>query len=126
MKKWDVIIIVALIIISFIPEGVMFITNNNKHDSLYVEVYSQGKLFKRLPLEKDSEEVTFTVENEFGENIVEIIDGQVKVVEADCYDEICVKAHAISKAGESIICLPHKIVVRVIGEGEQETDEQSF
>ena len=42
MKKWDVIIIVALIIISFIPEGVMFITNINKHDSLYVEVHSEG------------------------------------------------------------------------------------
>jgi hypothetical protein len=52
MKKWDVIIIIALIIISFIPEGVMFITNINKHDSLYVEVYSGGKLYKILPLNK--------------------------------------------------------------------------
>ncbi|GFZ32397.1 hypothetical protein CSC2_29230 [Clostridium zeae] len=126
MKKWDVIIIVALIIISFIPEGVMFVKNINKHDSLYVEVYSQGKLFKKLPLEKKSEKVSFTVKNEVGENIVEITDGQVKITDADCYDKICVKAHAISKPGESIICLPHKVVVRVIGEGEQETDEQSF
>ena len=52
MKKWDVIIIVALIIISFIPEGVMLITNSNKHNSLYVEVYSQGALYKKLPLKK--------------------------------------------------------------------------
>lgn len=126
MKKWDVIIIVALIIISFIPEGVMLITNINKHDSLYVEVYSQGKLFKKLPLKKDSEKVTFTVKNEIGENVVEINNGQVKVIDADCYDKICVKAHAISKPGESLICLPHKVVVRVIGEGKQETDEQSF
>jgi hypothetical protein len=126
MKKWDVIIIIALIIISFIPQGAMFITNYNKQDSLYVEVYSQGKLFKKLPLEKDSKELTFTVENELGKNIVDINDGKVKVIEADCYDEICVKTHSISKAGESIICLPHKVVVRIIGEGEQETDEQSF
>jgi hypothetical protein len=126
MKKWDVIIIVALIIISIIPEGIMFITNANKHNSLYVEVYSQGKLYKKLPLKKDSIKVNFTVENELGENIVEITDGQVKVVDADCHDKICVKAHAISKAGETIICLPHKVVVRVIGEGEQDTDEQSF
>ena len=53
MKKWDVIIIVALIIISFIPEGVMLITNINKQDDLYVEVYLQGELYKKLPLEKN-------------------------------------------------------------------------
>ncbi|GLC28980.1 hypothetical protein bsdE14_03900 [Clostridium omnivorum] len=126
MKKWDVIIIAALIIISIIPEGVMFISNINKHDSVYVEIYSQGKLFKKLPLEKDSEKATYTIKNEFGENVVEINNGQVKVIDADCHDKICVKAHAISKVGESIVCLPHKVVVRVIGEGKQETDEQSF
>lgn len=126
MKKWDVIIIVTLIIISFIPAGVLLITNINKQDSLYVEVYSEGELYKKLPLKKDSEKITFTVENEKGTNIVEINNGEVKITDADCDDEICVKAHAISKNGESLICLPHMVVVRVIGEGEQETDEQSF
>ena len=126
MKKWDVIIIVALIIISFIPEGVMFITNINKHDSLYVEVYSEGKLYKKLPLSKDSVDTSITIDNELGENIIEINNEQVKITDADCHDKICVKAHAISKPGESLICLPHKLVVRIIGEGKQETDEVSF
>ena len=126
MKKWDVIIIVALIIISLIPEGVMLITNSNKHNSLYVEVYSQGTLYKKLPLKKDSGKVSFTIDNELGKNVVEIDNEQVKIIDADCHDKICVKAHAISKSGESLICLPHKLVVRIIGEGKQETDEVSF
>lgn len=126
MKKWDVIIIVALIIISLIPEGVMFITNSNKHSSLYVEVYSEGKLYKKLPLNKDSGKTTFTIDNELGDNVIEINNEQVKIIDADCPDKICVKAHAISKPGESLICLPHKLVVRIIGEGKQETDEVSF
>lgn len=126
MKKWDVIIIVALIIISFIPEGVMFISNINKHNTLYVEVYSEGKLYKKLPLNKDSVDTSITINNELGENIIEINNEQVKITDADCHDKICVKAHAISKPGESVICLPHKLVVRIIGEGKQETDEVSF
>jgi hypothetical protein len=126
MKKWDVIIIVSLIIISFIPEGVMFITNINKHNSLYAEVYSQGKLYKKLPLKKVSGKVSFTIDNELGKNVIEINNEQVKIIDADCHDKICVKAHAISKAGESLICLPHKVVVRIIGEGNQETDEVSY
>lgn len=126
MKKWDVIIIVALIIISFIPEGMVFITNYNKQSSFYLEVYSEGKLYKKLPLEKKYEREIFTVEGELGTNVIEIDNGQVKIIDADCPDKICVKTYAISKAGESIICLPHKLVVRIIGEGRQETDEVSF
>lgn len=112
MKKWDVVIIVVLIIISLIPEGVTFIINDNKYNNLYVEVYS--------------EEISFTIDNELGENVIKIDKGQVKIIDADCPDQICVKAHAISKLGESIICLPHKLVVKITGEGKQETDEVSF
>jgi len=126
MKKWDVIIIIALIIISLIPQGVMFITNSDKHGNIYVEVYSEGELYKKLPLSKDSRNISFTIDNELGENVIEINNGKVKIIDADCHEEICVKAHAISKPGESLICLPHKVVVRIIGEGKQETDEVSF
>ncbi|MBC8060388.1 MAG: NusG domain II-containing protein [Clostridiaceae bacterium] len=126
MKKWDIIIIITLIIISFIPETVIFITTYNKYNSFYVEVYSQGKLLKKLPLKKDAEKVTFTIDNRLGTNIVEIDKAKVKIIDADCPDKICLKDHAISKPGEAIICLPHKLVVKIIGEGKQETDEVSF
>jgi len=126
MKKWDVIIIIGLIIISFIPETVIFITTYNKYNSFYVEVYSKGKLYKKLPLKKDAEKITFTLDNELGTNVIEINKAQVKITDANCPDKICVKAHAISKPGEVLICLPHKLVVKIIGEGKQETDEVSF
>lgn len=126
MKKWDVIIIIFLIIISFIPETVIFITTYNKYNSFYVEVYSKGKLYKKLPLKKDAKKITFTVKDELGTNVIEIDKAQVKIIDADCPDKICVKAHGISKPGEALICLPHKLVVKIIGEGKQETDEVSF
>ena len=126
MKKWDVIIIIFLIIISFIPETVIFITTYNKYNSFYVEVYSKGKLYKKLPLKKDAKKITFTVKDELGTNVIEIDKAQVKIIDADCPDKICVKAHGINKPGEALICLPHKLVVKIIGEGKQETDEVSF
>ena len=126
MKKWDVIIIIGLVIISFIPETVIFITTYNKYNSFYVEVYSKGKLYKKFPLKKDAEKITITLDNELGTNVIEINKAQVKITDANCPDKICVKAHAISKPGEVLICLPHKLVVKIIGEGKQETDEVSF
>ena len=36
--------------------------------------------------------------------------------EADCPDRLCVRQGAVSRVGESIICLPHELVVTVEGE----------
>ena len=47
------------------------------------------------------------------ESFIEIKDGEVSVKEADCPDKICVNHKKISNVGESIICLPHKLVIEI-------------
>ena len=51
-------------------------------------------------------------------NTLVINGGKASIVSADCPDKLCVHQQEISKAGESIICLPHKLVVRIEGTGE--------
>lgn len=63
-----------------------------------------------------NEERNETVKNENGVNTVEIKDGKVTVTDADCPDKICVNHRPISKVGETIICLPHKLVVEIAEE----------
>lgn len=46
-------------------------------------------------------------------NSIVIKGGQVYMALADCPDQICVHHRAISKNGESIICLPNKVIVEV-------------
>ncbi len=48
-----------------------------------------------------------------GTNILEIKNGNANMTEADCPDKLCVHQKAVSKNGESIICLPNKVVVTV-------------
>lgn len=55
-------------------------------------------------------------------NVVSISNGQVFMKEADCPDQLCVRQHAISSARESIICLPNRVVVTVLGAEESEFD----
>ena len=50
-----------------------------------------------------------------GYNIVQINDGQVSMIEADCHNQVCVNHKPITKSNESIICLPHKVVVEISG-----------
>ena len=50
-----------------------------------------------------------------GHNKVIIGDGVVWMEEADCPDKLCVNQGRISKAGQTIICLPNRIMVTIIG-----------
>lgn len=68
------------------------------------------------PLSEDREvEIIGGEDNEY-RNVVVIRDGKVSVSEANCPDGICVKTRSASRAGESIVCLPHKLVIEVTGE----------
>ena len=46
-------------------------------------------------------------------NLFSVTDGVVRMEAADCRDQICVRHRAVSAVGESIICLPHKLVVEI-------------
>ena len=47
-------------------------------------------------------------------NVIHIADGQASMTEANCPDLICVHTRAVSHVGESVICLPHGVIVTVI------------
>lgn len=79
----------------------------------FVTVSVNGEEKYCYSLSKDWE---FTVNTgEKGENIntVVIKDGCVYMKAANCPDKICVSHRQISNVGETIVCLPHKVVVSV-------------
>ena len=49
------------------------------------------------------------------ENVLVIKDGVAFVESADCPDEVCVAHLPISREGETIVCLPHRLVIRIVG-----------
>lgn len=81
-----------------------------------VEITVDGVLFGMYDL---SEEQTIDIE---GTNFLTIQDGKAQMSKADCPDKICVRHKAISKDGESIICLPNKVVVSIRGGEEAKAD----
>lgn len=88
-----------------------------------VKVYIDGKEVKSFSLDEDTEykiivasgsEMLSDDEDESEEyNMLVIKDGKAYISEADCHEQICVKHNAISKTGETIVCLPHSLVIEV-------------
>ena len=55
-------------------------------------------------------------------NEVVVMNGEVRIEEANCHDQLCVKSGAIRSSGQTIVCLPHKLVVRITGAGGEPSD----
>lgn len=69
------------------------------------------------------ENKTIPLESQNGYNLLVIEDGSARMMEADCPDKLCVKQRRISSAGESLICLPHKLIVTVDGNRQSKEPE---
>ncbi len=108
MKKFDVIIVTVIIITAaaLYASGIF----SPKESGGEAVIYVDKEEYARLPLDKDN---TVTVETEDGYNIVEIKDGYADCTEADCRDGICVNQKKISKTNETIICLPHRVIIEI-------------
>ncbi len=102
------IILFAMIILSATVGIVLF--NGTKQQGSTVAVIIDGKETARYSLNTDIEKV---IETEYGRNTVVIKDGSVSVENADCPDLVCEKHRAISNDGETIVCLPHKLVLEI-------------
>lgn len=106
--KNDLMLAGAILLIALAAFGI-YLLFAKEGNTVIVSV--DGKEQYRFSLEQ---EITQTVQNETGNlNTVVIQEGKVSVSDANCPDGICVAHHPISKVGESIVCLPHKLVVSV-------------
>lgn len=100
--------------------GLAFFTLEKAKQGAYVEVTVDGELYGTYSLSK--EQTVEIVIDETVTNVLEIGDGKADMTEADCPDQICVHQRAVSREGETIVCLPNKVVVEVSGAEDFELD----
>ncbi|MCM1299800.1 MAG: NusG domain II-containing protein [Firmicutes bacterium] len=81
-----------------------------------VEIISGEEVLYTIDLSSAADQ-TVTVEYEGGSNLIEISDGKIRVKEADCSDNTCVKMGWLD-SGAPIVCLPHRLVIRFTDSGD--------
>jgi hypothetical protein len=73
----------------------------------------------------DAEE-TLRVPGPLGDTVVRIHDGSVRVLDSPCPEKICVATGAVSRPGQTIACLPNRVLVVIRGQAREEVDAFSF
>jgi hypothetical protein len=113
-KKMDILLIVVLLVVTI--AAFLIIQFAVKKDGAVAIIKVDGVKQYELPLDQDT---TVEVDGyQHGKNIVVIKNKGVTMTEADCPDKICVNTGTIHKTGETIVCLPHRVVVEIKGTKE--------
>ena len=109
MKNRVFIIVIIVIFLAGIAGSVMVWTAPAKSR---VRVVSNEEIVYSADL-NTAEDTTFDVRYEDHVNTIEIRDHQIRVLSAYCSDQTCVRMGWLKSASMPIVCLPHKLVVRV-------------
>ncbi len=112
MTTWDKVLI-AMILAAFAASFLLVRAVIGVADGPLVAVVKvDGVVQERLVLSKD---VNLVVTSPAGSCRLTIEDGAARIVSADCPNNLCITQGPIDRAGELIVCLPHRVVVSVEG-----------
>ena len=76
-----------------------------------------GVLLEEIDLARVAEPYSFTLEDERGSNTLQVEKGRIRVWQADCPDQVCVNQGWIDDSAVPIICLPHRLIIEITGDG---------
>lgn len=117
MKKNDIKLIAVILLIAAAGMAFLFL-NQKPGDKVIVMV--DGEVYQEYPLNED---ITVDIPGvNGGINHLVIKDGHADVTDANCPDKVCVRQKQIDKNGETIVCLPNKVIIKVESSTESEID----
>lgn len=101
-----VLLLAAAVFLAFLPQS--------REDPGVVQVYRDGVLIRELPLDTD---VTLEISGVYT-NTLQIRDGKAAMIHSDCPGADCVHSGAIKDPGRSIVCLPNRVELRIVGDAD--------
>lgn len=104
----DLLLVLGLLLAA----GIGALVVRPAENGAWAVVEENGRETARYSLSQDR---TVRLETGAGYNVLTISGGRASVAEADCGDHTCVNTGWIDRRGESIICLPHRLVIHVEG-----------
>ena len=110
IKKADIVLALVIVIAGISGSFALASGNNSKVGD--VIIHNDNQLYGTYSLLEDK---TITIEEKDHINKVTINKGEVTMIFSNCSSQNCVKQGTIQNPSQSIICLPHKIVVEVTG-----------
>lgn len=121
IRKADIV----LLIVFLLAAGLLFarpflIARGGSQSDRTVTIRQDGKVTGTYPLSRDR---IITLNSSGRHNEIVIKDRTVHMEESSCKNQVCVDQGKINRVGQSIICLPNRVVVEITGNSAAEGKE---
>ncbi|GAB6118775.1 MAG: Uncharacterized protein XD65_0961 [Caldanaerobacter subterraneus] len=126
MKKGDILIMLFVVVLAIGLLVFYKISTTQHYHHKYAVIMVDGKIYKEISLEDVNYREEIPIVTKYGTNVLLVKDGRVQVIDAECPDKICMKEGFIDKPGQSIVCLPFRMVVEIRGVKNAEVDQVSY
>ena len=105
------VLAIALVALLALAVAAFFFTGNQTQQEAFVQIYQDGRLIREIPLQSST---TLEITGDYC-NTVELRDGRVAITASDCPGGDCVHSGWIHSPGRSIVCLPNRVEIRIVG-----------
>lgn len=115
LTRYDKILLFILVLSVFLSLPVLRYIAELPSKSKEIVIYYQGKEFKRFA------DISYEKKLKIGGCLIEIKKGKARVVSSTCPDKICVSYGWIENPSQSIVCLPHRVLIKIESGGARES-----
>lgn len=118
--KW-LISVLLFVAITGIGLNMYYLSGASGQDKNMV-ISVNGQVVKTVPL-RPGYTGEFRIGEQSGFNVIEYKDGHVHMKVADCPDQICVQSGWITTPPQQIVCLPYRVVVKIVASNPADVDD---
>ena len=109
--KWgDLVIIAAVLLLAAGIAAALALGQGG--GQLYAEVWREDTLVERVQL---TDETDRTIDLD-GHNVIVLAGRTARMQSADCRDQVCVRTGTLTRAGQAAVCLPNRVVLKLVGD----------
>ena len=112
--KWDLLVVAFVAAAALASTAIFWLGSTQQQGSLTAVVSVDGEEVERIAVSGTELEERIYQENGYTLHVT-AGKGAVQVTESDCPTQDCVRTGVISRPGQSIVCLPARIVITLEG-----------
>lgn len=116
LRRGDFVVFLAVLALA---GGILFYYASVGTGGEYGEIWQNGRLVKRVKLAEGYTE-TVTVNGEKVTNVIEINGKRMRFISSDCNDQICVNTGWVSSTGQTAVCLPNRVILKITGQQQDD------
>lgn len=107
---WVIAFLLAALVFS-----IFMLAADSTEDELVAVVRVKGKIYREIPLAQVEEPYELTIKGEEAV-VLRISSGGVGFVSSGCPDKLCVNTGELIKSGQSAVCLPARVSVKLVSD----------